>query len=92
MQKKRINPATPDAVVDDILKNDAGTSALDDEANGETQSAKENVQTVDDITTLMMLRNNKFLWRCPPVFVGVLLQEECFWRMPMKTRKRHDRK
>ena len=50
MQKSESTPATPDAVVDDILKNDAGTSALDDEANGETQSAKENVQTVDDIT------------------------------------------
>lgn len=50
MQKSEVTPATPDAVVDDILKNDADTSALDDEANGETQSAKENVQTVDDIT------------------------------------------
>lgn len=50
MPKDEAAPATPDAVVDDVLKNDADMSALDDESNGETRSAKENVQTVDDIT------------------------------------------
>ncbi len=50
MQKPVETPGTPDAVVDDILKNDADTSALDNEADGETKTAKENVQTVDNIT------------------------------------------
>lgn len=50
MQEPVATPETPDAVVDDILKNDANTSALDNEAAGETQTAKENVQTIDDIT------------------------------------------
>ncbi len=50
MQKPVETPETPDAVVDDILKNDADASALDNEADGETQTAKENVQTIDDIT------------------------------------------
>ena len=48
-QQKAV-PATPDGVADDILKNDADTSAIDSEAQGETQAAKENVKTVDDIT------------------------------------------
>lgn len=44
-------PETPDAVVDDVLMNDADTTALDAEEAGEAQSAQESVQTIDDITT-----------------------------------------
>lgn len=43
-------PETPDAVVDDVLMNDADTTALDAEEAGEAQSAQESVQTIDDIT------------------------------------------
>jgi hypothetical protein len=43
-------PETPDAMVDDVLLNDADVSALDEEAAGETQSAEESVQAIDDIT------------------------------------------
>ncbi|QQS16098.1 MAG: hypothetical protein IPK84_01945 [Candidatus Moraniibacteriota bacterium] len=50
MQDSDVTPGTPDAVVDDILKNDSDTSALDNEADGETNAAKENVQTIDAIT------------------------------------------
>lgn len=50
MQDSDVTPGTPDAVVDDILKNDSDTSALDSEADAEVKTAKENVQTIDDIT------------------------------------------
>lgn len=44
-------PVMPDGVADDILENDADISALDDEANGEVNAAKENSQIIDDITS-----------------------------------------
>lgn len=46
-----VTPETPDAVVDDVLMNDADMTALDEEEAGETRAAQESVQIIDDITT-----------------------------------------
>ncbi|QQS20945.1 MAG: hypothetical protein IPL87_00080 [Candidatus Moraniibacteriota bacterium] len=42
-------PETPDAIADNILEGDSGKNILDEEAEGESEAAQENVETIHDI-------------------------------------------